>query len=422
MNTLYTSLFFLALPVIVLRLIWRGLKAPDYFKRWPERFGKVATLPNDKPVIWLHAVSVGETEACKPLIKALQTQYPQHTLLITTMTPTGSARVKQSFKDSVAHCYLPYDLPFAMNAFLDATHPEFGIIMETEIWPNMVQSCHKRDIPLVLVNARMSERSHKGYLRFGNFTQSILNKFTFIAVQNATDAKRIQSLGVKKERVFTVGNLKYEITLPPSLNQQAEAMRNMWDRKRPVWIAASTHEGEDELILNASRQVRGHFPDLLLIIVPRHPERFDRVTALCQKSGFVTLRRSENKPCSSNVQVLMIDTMGELMLFYGCADVAFVGGSLVPHGGHNMLEPAALGKPSITGPHYFNFTVIAKQFLEHKALLEVEDTEALAKAVIELLQSPTKRDEMSTAGLELIRHSQGASDRILNLLKRHVTN
>ncbi len=422
MKTLYTLLFYLALPIILLRLVWRGFKAPLYFQRWSERFGKVAPLINEKPVIWLHAVSVGEVEASKPLINNLQKEYPDHQLLVTTMTPTGSERVKANFNEQVGHCYFPYDVPFAIKSFLNNVKPEFGILMETEIWPNMIDECHKRDIPLVLANARMSERSKQGYLRFANFAKSTLNKLSLVAAQSPTDQQRFKELGINKQRVFATGNLKYEISLPASLKEQADYMRTMWDRDRPVWIAASTHEGEDELIINASRQVRAAFPNLLLIIVPRHPERFDRVTALCQRSGFVTLRRSEQKPCPSTVQILMVDTMGELLLFYAASDVAFVGGSLVEHGGHNILEPAALGRATITGPHYFNFQAITKQFLEAKALLEVQNTEQLASTVIELLQNTTQRAEMGEASLKIIQQSQGATSRVMNLIRRHITH
>ncbi len=410
------------MPLILLRLVFRGIKSPDYFKRWSERFGNVTPLTNTKPVIWVHAVSVGEVEASKPLIVALQTNYPNHQLLVTTMTPTGSARVKTAFKGSVSHCYLPYDLPFAINKFLNATHPEFGVLMETEIWPNIIDHCHRRNTPLVLANARLSERSQKGYQRFAQFSKSVLNQLTLIAAQSPADQQRFQEIGVASEKVFAVGNVKFETTLPPSLKEQAESMRTLWDRNRPVWIAASTHEGEDEMILNASRHVRSHFPDLLVIIVPRHPERFDRVTALCQRTGFVTLRRSEQKPCSSKIQVLVVDTMGELPMFYATADVAFVGGSLVPHGGHNVLEPAALGRATITGPHYFNFNDISKQFLAANALIEVADTEQLATTVTALLENPAKRTEMGEAGLKIISQNQGATSRIMNLIKRHITS
>lgn len=420
MKLLYTTLFTLGIPFIILRLIWRGFRAPAYWQRWPERFGASPTLLQ-KPVIWIHAVSVGEVEACRPIVKALQTEYPEHQLLITTMTPTGSARVKLLFSDSVAHCYLPYDLPFAIKRFLNRTKPQFGIIMETEIWPNLLSTCHQSAIPLVLANARLSERSAKGYARFPSFIRSVLNDLSLIAAQGPDDKKRFQHLGAENKKVHAIGNLKYEINLPASLKEQASAMRNMWDNNRPVLVAASTHEGEEEMLLNAARHIRAHFADLLLIIVPRHPERFDRVAALAQKSGVKTLRRSENRPCPSDVQVLIVDTMGELPLFYAASDVSFVGGSLVPHGGHNLLEPAILGRAVVTGPHFFNFNEITKQFLAADAALLVNDTEELAKTVITLLQNSEQRAQMTEAGLKLIANSQGASTRLVNLIKHNIT-
>lgn len=416
----YTTLFFIGLPLIILRLIWRGFRSPAYWRRWSERFGSSPLISKQAPVIWIHAVSVGEVEACRPLVKALQIEFPQHTLLITTMTPTGSERVRLIFADSVEHCYLPYDLPFAIQRFLNRTHPEFGIIMETEIWPNLLFTCHRHNIPLVLANARLSERSAKGYARFPIFIKSILNNLPLIATQGQQDRQRFQQLGADITKVHAIGNLKYEISLPASLTEQASAMRHMWNNDRPVWVAASTHEGEDEIILNASRQIRSLFPELLLIIVPRHPERFDRVAALTQRAGFKTLRRSEHQPCSSDIQVLVVDTMGELPLFYSACDVAFVGGSLVPHGGHNLLEPAALGRAIITGPHYFNFNEITQQFLEAGAAILATDSQDLAETVIELLQNSQQRAHMGEAGLNLIAISQGASSRLINLIKHHI--
>lgn len=422
MKFFYTTLFTLALPLILLRLIWRGLRSPAYFKRWSERFGRSPMIRSKKPVIWIHAVSVGEVEASRPLIKTLQSDFSEYQLLITTMTPTGSERVKLLFADNVAHCYLPYDLPFAVERFLNTAQPQFGIIMETEIWPNLISICAEKNIKLVLANARMSERSQKGYQRVTNLTAEVLQSLSLIAAQSEQDRQRFANLGADIKKVHAIGNLKYEVSLPASLTEQAESMRAMWDVNRPVLIAASTHEGEEEIVLNASRQIRAQYPNLLLIIVPRHPERFDRVTALSQRAGFKTLRRSEHRPCSSEVQILVVDTMGELPLFYGASDVAFVGGSLVPHGGHNLLEPAALGRAVITGPHYFNFNEITRQFLQAKAAIEVSDTSSLALTAIDLLQNSQKRAEMGEAGLQLIVNSQGASMRLMNLIKRNIFN
>lgn len=416
---LYSFVFILAVPLILLRLLWRGSRASAYFKRWDERFGIKPAPSASKPVLWLHAVSVGEVEAARPLVEALQAQYDSHQILITTMTPTGSARVTSLYGDKVLHCYLPYDLPFAVTRFLKSARPELGIIMETELWPNLIHHAHALDIPLVLANARLSARSAAGYQKIGKLTRVMLQQFSLIAAQSQDDRQRFIALGADKESVHTVGNLKFEIALPASLSEEAEALRSIWGN-RPVFIAASTHEGEDEIILNASRKIRAAFPDLLLILVPRHPERFDKVAALSQRSGFKILRRSENGMCSRDIQVLVVDTMGELPLFYGTADIAFVGGSLVPRGGHNLLEPAALGRAVIIGPHYFNFSEISRQFLEADAAIQVNGSEMLADRVTDLLRNPQKRADMGQAGQNLIKQSQGASKRLLNLIKRHI--
>lgn len=405
-----------------MRLLWRGIRSPSYWQRWSERFGHSPHLSDKSQVIWVHAVSVGEVEATRPLIKTLFTEFPQHQIIITTMTPTGSARVRLLYGDSVLHCYIPYDVPFAVQRFLKRTHPQFGIIMETEIWPTMLLTCQQLKIPLVLANARMSERSAKGYARFANFTKTILQSLHFIAAQSETDRQRFKQLGANIKNVHAIGNLKYEINLPTSLMEQATAMRSLWGSHRPIWVAASTHEGEEAIILNASRQVRAACPELLLIIVPRHPERFDRVTALSQRAGFKTLRRSEHRPCPSDVKVLVVDTMGELPLFYAASDVAFVGGSLVTVGGHNILEPAALARPIITGPHYFNFSEITKQFLKADAAIQINNAEELAETVIKLLKDPQQCVRMGETALQLMANSQGASKRLVNLIKRHITH
>ncbi|MCX4193624.1 lipid IV(A) 3-deoxy-D-manno-octulosonic acid transferase [Methylophaga sp. OBS1] len=419
MRFLYSFVFILALPLIMLRLIWRGSRASAYFKRWDERFGIKPAPSAEKPLLWVHAVSVGEVEAARPLVEALQTQYPSHQILITTMTPTGSARVTSLYGDRVLHCYLPYDLPFAVRRFLKSARPELGIIMETELWPNLIHYADALEIPMVLANARLSARSAAGYQKIAKLSQRMLQQFTLIAAQSQDDRQRFVALGADKESVHAVGNLKFEITLPASLTEEAEALRSIWGN-RPVFIAASTHEGEDEIILNASRKIRAEFPDLLLILVPRHPERFDKVAALSQRSGFKILRRSDNGMCSRDIQVLVIDTMGELPLFYGTADIAFVGGSLVPRGGHNLLEPAALGRAVIIGPHYFNFSEISRQFLEAGAAVQIDSSESLADTVTDLLRNPQKRADMGQAGQNLIKHSQGASKRLLNLIKRNI--
>ena len=420
MKRLYTALFTLGIPLLILRLLWRGFRSPAYWHRWPERFGTSPVLSPDRSVIWIHAVSVGEVEACRPLVKAFQSEYADHQILITTMTPTGSARVTLLFADSVAHCYLPYDLPFAIQRFIDKTHPQFAVIMETEIWPNLISCCQQKEIPVVLANARLSARSAKAYARVAALTKSVLQQLTFIAAQNADDKERFQQLGANHKNVHIMGNLKYEMDLPVDLREQGSTLRSMWGANRPVLIAASTHEGEEEMMLNAAKQIRSLFPDLLLIIVPRHPERFDRVAALVQRSGVKTFRRSEHQPCCSDVQALVIDTMGELPLFYAASDIAFVGGSLVPHGGHNLLEAAILGRAVITGPHFFNFHEITSQFLQAQAAVKVLNTEELAQICIHLFQNSQQRAAMGETGLQLIANSQGACTRLVNLIKHYV--
>lgn len=419
MRFLYSFAFILAVPFILLRLVWRGMRAPAYFRRWNERFGIKPAPSSQQPVIWVHAVSVGEVEAARPLIKALQADYTNHQILITTMTPTGSDRVLSLYGDKVLHCYLPYDLPFSIRRFLKTARPALGIIMETELWPNLIHHAHALAIPMVLANARLSARSAAGYQRVSKLSRSMLQNFKLIASQSQEDRQRFISLGAHPDQVHAVGNLKFEISLPASLNEEAEALRGIWGN-RPVLIAASTHEGEDEIVLNASRRIRADFPDLLLILVPRHPERFDKVAALSQRAGFKILRRSDNGMCSRDIQVLVVDTMGELPLFYGTVDIAFVGGSLVPRGGHNLLEPAALGRAVLIGPHYFNFNEISRQFLDAGAAIQTDNSEALAETVIDLLKNPQKRAAMGQAGQNLIKRSQGASKRLLNLIKRHI--
>jgi 3-deoxy-D-manno-octulosonic-acid transferase len=415
---IYSLIFILGLPFILIRLIWRGCRAPAYFSRWGERFS-FTLLKKPTSVIWLHAVSVGEVNAARPLIAELQNSYPQHQLLITTMTPTGSHRVIELYGSDVLHCYLPYDLPFTVSRFFRHYQPVMGIIMETELWPNLLHSARRHQIPMVLANARLSARSAKRYQRIAKTTHEILQNFSLIAAQTNDDRARLIELGAESQHVHTTGNLKFEITLPASVIEEADALRRLW-QNRPTLIAASTHEGEDELILNAARMIRAQIPSLLLIIVPRHPERFERVAALSQRAGYNTLRRSENRLCTQQTQVLVVDSMGELPLFYGVSDVAFVGGSLIPKGGQNVLEPALLARPVLIGPHYFNFQQITEQFVAEGAAQIVTDSQSLAEHTLVLLQDPEKRTQMGQVGKQIIQQSQGASTRVMNLIKRHI--
>lgn len=410
---LYTLLLHLALPLIVLRLYLRGRQAPAYRQRIAERFA--FRLPPLEPGgIWVHAVSVGESIAAAPMIRALRERHPELPITVTCMTPTGSERIRALFGDRVQHCYLPYDLPWAAARFLDRLRPKLAVIMETELWPNHIHQCARRGIPSVLANARLSEKSARGYARFAGLTRPMLAEMDWIAVQTEAEAERFRQLGARAECVEVTGSIKFDLTVDPDLKPRAQALRASWGAaQRPVWIAASTHAGEDESILAAHRQLLAERPDCLLILVPRHPERFDAVHALCQREGFATVRRSSAVPVSEGTQVLLGDTMGELLFLYALADVAFVGGSLVPNGGHNLLEPAALGLPVLAGPHLFNFLEIAAQLREAGALAEVADAQRLVDNLCALLDSEPRRQRMGQAGLAVLAANQGALGRLL---------
>ncbi len=419
-RTLYTVLFHLALPLVALRLWLRARKAPAYARRFSERFAW--GLPPLRPGgIWVHAVSVGESIAAAPMIRQLLQRYPQLPITVTCMTPTGSERILALFADEprVQHCYLPYDLPWAAKRFLARVQPRLAVIMETELWPNHIHQCFRLGIPVALANARLSERSAKGYARFAGLTQPMLAEMSLIAVQTETEAQRFRQLGALPECVEVTGSIKFDLSIDPQLPIRALELREQWQAvQRPVWIAASTHEGEDALILTAHRQLLASHADALLILVPRHPERFDAVFALCQEQGLATLRRSTNTLVSRSTQVLLGDTMGELLFLYALADIAFVGGSLVANGGHNLLEPAALSKPVLSGPHLFNFAEIAALLRAAKALQEVDDAAALATAVQRLIELPRDAQNMGAAGLMVMRANQGALQRLLDGLGR----
>ncbi|MCB1736064.1 MAG: lipid IV(A) 3-deoxy-D-manno-octulosonic acid transferase [Gammaproteobacteria bacterium] len=412
MRKLYTAVLYAALPLVLLRLIWRGVKARSYLYRWGERFGRFTSPALPARPIWVHAVSVGESVAAAPLIEGLLQQYPGVPVVVTTTTPTGSERIQALFGDRVFHVYAPYDLPFAVNGFLGRTHPRLLLLMETEIWPNLIAACHTRRISVVLANARMSERSAKGYRRLGELTGRTLREIDLIAAQTEADRQRFIGLGADRHRVEVTGSIKFDTRIPASLREQGEVLRRYLGTGRPVWIAASTHDGEDELVLDAFDQVRARIPDSLLVLVPRHPERFQRVAGLCRRRDLVTVLRSEGAPVEPDCAVYLGDTMGELTLLYAAADLAFVGGSLVPTGGHNVLEPAALGLPVLVGPHTFNFAEIVSMLLVHDAAREITDSDQLAERVIELLQDANLRHVLGENGRELIERNRGALERL----------
>ncbi|MGR4040690.1 lipid IV(A) 3-deoxy-D-manno-octulosonic acid transferase [Pseudomonas sp. JDS08PS003] len=419
-RTLYTALFYLGLPLVAIRLWLRSRKAPAYAKRIGERFS-LGLPAMQTGGIWVHAVSVGESIAAAPMIRALLARYPQLPITVTCMTPTGSERIQALFANEprIQHCYLPYDLPCAAARFLDRVQPKLAVIMETELWPNHIDQCARRGIPVALANARLSERSAKGYGRFARLTAPMLGQMSLFAVQTEAEAERFRQLGARPETVEVTGSIKFDLSIDSQLLERARALRQQWQAmERPVWIAASTHEGEDAVVLDAHRQLLASYPNALLILVPRHPERFNSVFELCQQQGFATVRRSSGEPVSATTSVLLGDTMGELLFLYALADSAFVGGSLVANGGHNLLEPAALAKPVISGPHLFNFLEIAAMLREAGALQEVDDAEGLAVAVQRLFELPRDAQKMAEAGLKVLKANQGALQRLLEGLDR----
>ena len=423
MRYLYTALLYLLTPFVLLRLSWRALRAPAYAKRWGERFGNYP-VPDLHDTIWIHAVSVGEVIAAVPLVRALRVAYPQRTVLITTMTPTGSEQVQRLFHGEVRHVYAPYDLPGAVSGFLERTRPRLAVIMETELWPNLFHGCRVRGIPVIVANARLSARSARGYRRIAALTRATLHDVSVIAAQSEADAERFRGLiGPSMESSIQVtGSIKFDMRLPASLREEAQVLRRDLGVERPVWIAASTHEGEEQAVLDAHRRVRAEIPNALLMLVPRHPERFARVAALCEKRGLRVVTRSSHLPCLPDSDVFLGDSMGELQLFYAAADLAFIGGSLVPTGGHNPLEAAALAVPILFGPHMFNFAEIGKLLLNQDAARQVCDADALAVGVVTLLQDVEQRHAMGERGHQLVEANRGALEHLMRIVASYLGN
>ena len=414
MRNLYTILLYLLTPFVLLRLAWRGLRAPAYWKRWGERFGRINSVEG-KP-IWVHAVSVGEVQAAVPLLRALLKRYPGVPVLVTTTTPTGADQVRSLFETRVKHLYVPYDLPGAVQRFITQTRPRVALIMETEIWPNLYRTCSHQGVPVLLVNARLSERSANGYMRVRRLAAQTLSCVQGIAAQTRADAERLVELGAPPERVKVTGSIKFDMQIPASLTEQAAVLRRDWGQQRPVWIAASTHEGEDELVLAAHKRIRERYPNALLILVPRHPERFARVAALCREQGWKTVQRSEQCPTPADAAVFVGDTMGELLLFFAASDVAFIGGSLIPHGGHNPLEAVAQRVPVLFGPHMFNFEAIAQMLLSAGGAREVGDDGQLADSVLHWLEDPAGRVAVGERGAAVVEANKGARDAVVAMV------
>lgn len=408
---LYSLLLYVAAPVLLLRLCWRGRKQSGYLKHVPERFGFYGDAGKDR-FIWVHAVSVGETRAVEPLVRALQARHPQHRILLTHMTPTGRETGAALFGDSVTQCYLPYDYPGATKRFLSHFRPEAGLLMETEVWPNLIAAGMACDVPLHLINARLSERSLRGYQRVGALACDAMRGFRVIAAQTDADASRLRALGA--ESVVVTGNLKFDVDAPPAQIAQGEAIRRMIGA-RPVLLAASTREGEEALLLDAVR--RQGLDGALLVIVPRHPQRFAAVAAMVSASGLRYRQRSAGDMVDTATEILLGDTMGEMFTYYAACDVVLMGGSFLPYGAHSLIEPCTVGKPVIIGPSTYNFAEAAAEAVTAGAALSVEDADrALALALV-LAEDSGRRQRIGQAARTFTASHRGAARRVLELIR-----
>jgi len=415
MRRLYTLLLYLLLPYILFHLLWRSRRQPEYRRHISERFGFYQGKPAT-PLIWLHAVSVGETRAAVPLVAQLQARYPEHRILLTHMTPTGRETGRQLFGDRVLQCYLPYDFPFAAKHFLRHFKPEIGLLMETEIWFNLVQTCKKARVPLLLVNARMSEKSARKYSRFKTLSRDSLQSLAAIAAQTEADARRLVELGAPSVKI--TGNLKFDVAVPQSAIDLGKNLREQFEATRPVFLVASTREGEEVLIMEALAKI--DIPNLLIVIVPRHPQRFGQVADMLAQRDIRFQRRSEDKPVTPEIQVLLGNSMGEMFAYYAACDIAFIGGSLLPLGGQNLIEAAAMGKPVLIGPHTFNFAEVSELAVQAGAALRVANADALVLTVRDLLKTPEKIKTMSVAALAFADRHRGATKRLMTLIEPYI--
>jgi 3-deoxy-D-manno-octulosonic-acid transferase len=420
MRALYSCLFYLLIPFILIRLIWRSIKAPAYRQRWRERFAFYNNKSYPRNVLWFHSVSVGEAEALFPLIKRLQPQHPEAKLLITTTTPTGSARVKAVFHDSVEHVYLPYDMPDAVNRFMRCFEPKIAVIMETEIWPNLFAGCAQNNIPLYIINARLSEKSANGYLKIPSLIVPALACIKQIAAQTKDDARRFIDIGANAESVSAVGNIKFDIEVSDEVIDQGLRIKTDVFGDRFVWLIASTHKNEEAIFLEIYQEIKQRIPGLLLVIVPRHPERFAEVKKLSERYQLSVVMRTSGEVCRHDTDIYIADTMGELKMLYAAADVTFVGGSMVSVGGHNILEAASVGTPVLFGPYMANFKEIAEGILRHKAAIQCRDKHEIISAITALYSDRSYRQLLAEKGKIFVSQNQGAISGILACLSKDI--
>lgn len=415
MRVLYLVVVYLLAPVVCLTMLFRGFRDRNYWRNFHERFG-YGRAPFAERSIWVHAVSVGEVQAAAALVRALHERYPGIPLVLTTVTPTGAQRARALF-DGYAHVrYVPYDLPGSVRRFFDRVRPRIAIILETELWPNLYHECGRRGVPLVLASARISPRSIGRYRRLASLFGEALTHGIVIAAQSRDDAERFRYIGASRERTHVTGNIKFDFTLPADIHARGLAFRAEHAAGRPVWVAGSTHAGEEEMLLSAHRELRRTLPEALLILVPRHPNRFAEVADWLDRRAVIHADRSRGNLCDARTEVYLGDTLGELLMLYAAGDVAFVGGSLVPIGGHNLLEPAALGLPILTGPHFFNAEDIARLLIDRGAVEVVSEPARLAASLAALLVDPAERQRIGAIGSACVEENRGALERLLALL------
>jgi 3-deoxy-D-manno-octulosonic-acid transferase len=418
MRLLYLAAVYLAAPLISAMLAARGLRDRSYWRNFGERFGLGPNLPLSP--IWIHAVSVGEVQAAAALVVALRQRYPEVPVLVTTFTPTGAARARALFSGAAEVRFLPFDLPGSVRRFLDRARPRLAVIMETELWPNLYRQCRRRRIPLIIASARLSRRSTERYRRLGALFKETVSGGIVVAAQGEADAERFRALGAATERTYVTGNLKFDLTLPPDISERGRALREQCAPSRAVWVAGSTHGGlEEEAVLEAQRHVGAALSGVLLVLAPRHPNRFGEVAAWLDRQGIAFTRRSQSSaPAAAREgsSVLLLDTLGELLYFYAAADVAFVGGSLAPIGGHNLLEPAALGLPILTGPNNSNGENVVRLLLDCGAAKIVRNAAELGSRVAELLSDSALRLEMGARGRAAVERNRGALEKLMSLI------
>jgi 3-deoxy-D-manno-octulosonic-acid transferase len=416
MRRLYSLLIYCAVPFAFAAVLWRGLRDRGYWEALSERFGCGAPA-GASPAIWLHAVSLGEMTAAAPLVRALRSRHPHIPLVLTTATPTGRARARGLFGGTIDVRFLPYDTPGAVARFLDRIRPRLAIIMETELWPNLFGECARRGVPLALASARMSERSLSRYRRFGDLFRGIFSASSLIAAQTRADAERFMAIGAPSDRTHVVGNIKFDMESSAAVEGNGRVLRASFGAERPVWIAGSTHAGEEEQLIAAQKELEEQRPNAFLLLVPRHPDRFSAVADLLSRRQIRFARRSSGLAPDDATEVLLVDTVGELAALYAAADVAFVGGSLVPIGGHNLLEPAALGLPVLTGPHYSNSKDVAELLIQDGAARQVNDAHELAATLALLLADPRERRRIGAIGRRIVESNRGTVARLLDLIE-----